>query len=799
MSATRLPRATAQRVYDVVSRWRDRSLIDDYSLFGDVRTSTLEAGEELVRDFVDRPDEGTRSFLAKLEDQIGGSSTAAVQLASELLYIHTLIARSDSLSGSKKREIVNSVLGYDEQTASMPDDLAAVLDAGILRTGQGFHQFRWSLFTFLIRAFVAIKRLPRDERREVLTEPRRYVRYLSDIETSHGADSQRFALEHLLFPDFFPPLTSVEVRRALLQRWPGRWSADDESESEKLAALYRSLAADVGAPDDFVDLWSSPWWWKWTEPNARWQTLGRWLRWVDDRVDLDAVERDYKVGEVPVLQEVRDLARRGDTAWLDALRRYFAGSNLVGWRLQEELLDWAKRDAEAVRSALVTLWSKPAPLALDDFAADLPGDVLRTPGARLRVSTALMGVEGRETFPPYSAKYVDSAYRITGYRRPQPSAPDSEIYVTFLSFLDLVLERARAEGVELRDRLDAQGLLWTLMLEPFEDAPVAVREVLAEWRRTGTAEPPATASTSTGTDATDEPDEAGGEESVSTSLDDLASELYLETDFLEQIVNLLDDKRQVIFTGVPGTGKTYVARKVARWFTGSADRVRLVQFHPSYSYEDFVQGYRPTSTAGFELVDGPLVELADAARNNPTAKYVLVIDEINRANVARVFGELYFLLEYRDEPARLQYGRTPFTMPGNLYIIGTMNTADRSIALLDAALRRRFAFVDFDPEVPPVSELLGKYLARERPAMTWLADIVARANATIDSEHAKIGPSHFLRSDLTPAMVERIWEHIVAPTIREHYYGRAEPSATVLDSFRTTAPDGHSDDLDDAD
>lgn len=83
--------------------------------------------------------------------------------------------------------------------------------------------------------------------------------------------------------------------------------------------------------------------------------------------------------------------------------------------------------------------------------------------------------------------------------------------------------------------------------------------------------------------------------------------------------------------------------------------------------------------------------------------------------------------------------------------------------------------------------------------MTWLADIVARANATIDSEHAKIGPSHFLRSDLTPAMVERIWEHIVAPTIREHYYGRAEPSATVLDSFRTTAPDGHSDDLDDAD
>src|SRR5690606_1896633 len=115
------------------------------------------------------------------------------------------------------------------------------------------------------------------------------------------------------------------------------------------------------------------------------------------------------------------------------------------------------------------------------------------------------------------------------------------------------------------------------------------------------------------------------------------------------------------------------------------------------------------------------------------------------ANVARVFGELYFLLEYRDEPARLQYARTPFTMPRNLYVIGTMNTADRSIALLDTALRRRFAFVDFNPEVPPVSELLSKYLVENRPALAGLADIVARANATIDNDEAKIGPSHFLR------------------------------------------------------
>lgn len=796
MSATRVPRATAQRVYEAVERWRDRSLISDYSLFGEDRTSTLEAGEELVRDFIDHPDEGTRSFLGKLEDQIGGSSPAAVQLAAELLYVHTLIARSDSLSGSKKREIVNSVLGYTERTAPMPEDLAGVLDAGLLRTGQGFNQFRWSLFTFLIRAFVAMKRLSQDDRRAVLGDPRQYVRHLSDVETSHGADSQRFALEHLLFPDFFPPLTSVDVRRTLLQKWSDRWSAEDETDSEKLGSLYRSSATAAGRPDTFVDLWRSPWWWQWTAPSSRWDTLGRWLRWVGDRVDLDAVERGYKLEEVPKLRAVRDAARSGDPAWLDALKEYFAESNLVGWRQSGELIEWAANEPGAARTVLLTLWSKPAPLALDDFAAALPAGVFRTPGARLRVSTTLMGTDGREAYPPYSAQYVDTAYRITGYRKPQPSAPDSEIFDTFLSFLDLILEVAKTEGLALRDRLDAQGLLWTLMLDEFTEASATERETLAEWRRTGTTEPSTQAEKPvTETEGLDDPPGA----SSSVSLDDLATELYLETPFLEQIIDLLDDKGQVIFTGVPGTGKTYVARKLAWWFTGSASHVRLVQFHPSYSYEDFVQGYRPTPSGGFELVDGPLVELADAARDNPTERYVLVIDEINRANVARVFGELYFLLEYRDEPARLQYARTPFTMPRNLYVVGTMNTADRSIALLDTALRRRFAFVDFNSEVPPVSEMLGKYLAEHRPAMSGLADVVARANATIDNDHAKIGPSHFLRSDLTQAMVERIWEHTIAPTIREHYYGRAEPPATVLENFRTTVSDVHSGDLDDAD
>ena len=133
-----------------------------------------------------------------------------------------------------------------------------------------------------------------------------------------------------------------------------------------------------------------------------------------------------------------------------------------------------------------------------------------------------------------------------------------------------------------------------------------------------------------------------------------------------------------------------------------------MQLHPSYAYEDFVQGFRPTLSdgqPGFELMDGPLLWAAKRAQAEPKKKHFLVIDEINRGNVAKVFGELYFLLEYRDEAIRLQYQRNSgetFELPDNLYIIGTMNTADRSIALVDLALRRRFNFVEFHPDEEPV-------------------------------------------------------------------------------------------------
>ena len=233
------------------------------------------------------------------------------------------------------------------------------------------------------------------------------------------------------------------------------------------------------------------------------------------------------------------------------------------------------------------------------------------------------------------------------------------------------------------------------------------------------------------------------------------------------------------FQGPPGTGKTFVARRLAASLAGTEKRVRLVQFHPSYAYEDFVQGLRPKLTdgaPGFELRDGPLIAMAEAARedSDPAAKYFLIIDEINRGNLAKVFGELYFLLEYRDQPIQLQYSDKSFELPKNLYIIGTMNTADRSIALVDLALRRRFHFVEFHPDKAPVKGLLKRWLDRNTSGVAWVADLVDRANRELDDRQAAIGPSCFMRDGLDEDVVRDIWEHNVLPYIEERLYGHHE-------------------------
>lgn len=267
----------------------------------------------------------------------------------------------------------------------------------------------------------------------------------------------------------------------------------------------------------------------------------------------------------------------------------------------------------------------------------------------------------------------------------------------------------------------------------------------------------------------------------------LAEELYMPAAPLQELVDLLNRRRQLILYGPPGTGKTYVAKKLAERLAGAQDpsRVRLVQFHPSYAYEDFFEGFRPVQQDGqahFTLQDGPLKLMAAEAgkAENRSKAYVLIIDELNRANLAKVFGELYFLLEYREETVRLQYRpREPFSLPDNLFIIGTMNTADRSIALVDAAIRRRFPFYEMHPQKEPVKGVLAEF-AKRKKLIDDRVDLLDELNATMGQRghDLHIGPSYLMREGLDePGALDLVWRYDILPLLHEHFYGSKPPEA----------------------
>ncbi len=359
------------------------------------------------------------------------------------------------------------------------------------------------------------------------------------------------------------------------------------------------------------------------------------------------------------------------------------------------------------------------------------------------------------------------------------SSPDGDTTssVSFRDWLRALVENPRSTGV-LSEEIDAD-----IMAKAGDDISDAVNELVG----------------------TIFPIDRAAEAAMKDPVQALVDGLFWDEDRARRLLDLARRSRQLIFAGPPGTGKTLAAR-ILSGALGDESRIKLVQFHPTYAYEDFVEGIRPVLSTGkpeptsedqdansalrYSIRPGVFKQLVANACSAPLeALHFLIIDEINRANLPRVLGELLFALEYRgpENEVELAYSAEKFYVPENLWVIGTMNTADRSVAVLDAAMRRRFKEVRFDVDY----KVIRRWHERHTSADLGLeaADRLKRLNEEVvellDDDRA-IGHSFLIRKDLATVGFESIWHEDLEPVLRDHLLGRTEDLPSLRKAFLET-------------
>lgn len=777
--------ARSEAIYAAANRWTDVALSGNGSLFmpgGAIWTA--EALDDLYQRYNLRPDTSSGTgFDAKLQRQLEGAPDATVQLMAEVTFLSLLVV--DDTTGATKRALVDKVLSWMERPASVPEDLGHALDHGIAATGMAWKTWRWVQLAFVIACARQWKTMPSEEQTIALGDPWRFKSFLDTVPIE-SAYAQREALLHLVFPDVFEDIVAREHKTRIRDAFQQRTGAESTGDVDRdLLAIREVLLKEYGPRFGFYNPEVAPIWDPVATKKKPWDEFVSWAKKIHDWSGFDAEEYDYKIADGARVAAALSAAATDSDEWFVLAESALKTTNLVRWQAWDDLLRWWREHLAEGRQMLMAI--QPTDTSLMDrvngFIDPLPADLLSGADLLRVVSFFFLGVEPRR-YPPVAATPLAQACKLIGYPQPSAGADQARRYRHGLAFFDRLMQEAEPRGLRLRDRLDAQSVMWAITEnDPPPTFSESERAAFLAWRSGQSVPAPG-------------PAEAGGQEeeepSAPRTLQQLADELFVPDDFLDTLLELLRERGQLILYGPPGTGKTYIARKLLEFIAPESQRREVVQFHPSYSYEDFVEGYRPVTSGdgqfSYELRPGPLRRLAKAADANEQ-EHVLLIDEINRGNLPRILGELLYTLEYRGEPVRLMYSPSEqFVLPRNLLLLGTMNTADKSIGLIDAALRRRFHFMPLFPGEGPLVDMLAQWLDAYVFEMSHVAGIVDRLNAELRrrvGRHLQVGHSYFLRPDLSEEVLARIWDADILPFLEDQFFGRDDDLAQFqLDRLR---------------